>query len=68
MDVSGVQNNNYGIQSSYSTRPSYINKGAFKNDVTPGLNGKFGFGDIIYTMAQAGKAAGECGGNFMAIA
>lgn len=69
MDVSGASGNNYNIQQNiYSTRPNYLNKGAFKNDTAPGLNGRFGFGDIIYTMAQAGKPSGMCGGSFMAIA
>ena len=52
----------------FATRPSYMNKGIFKKDSVPGINPNFGFGDILYTMAQAGKASGACGGNFMCIA
>ena len=66
MNINNVQGNN--IQSSFASRPSYVNKGIFKQDPVPGLNKRFGFGDIIYTMAQAGKASGACGGNFMAVA
>ena len=70
MNTSGIggNSNNYPIQNMYQSRPDYVNKGTFKNDDLPGINKKFGFGDIIYTMAQMGKASGACGGNFMAIA
>ncbi|RAI16087.1 MAG: hypothetical protein DKM22_01015 [Candidatus Melainabacteria bacterium] len=66
--VSGNGNNNYNIQNAYSSRPNYLNKSLFAKDKTPGINRNFGFGDIIHTMAQAGKAAASCGGNFMAVA
>ncbi|MBQ9688971.1 hypothetical protein IJV79_05005 [bacterium] len=69
MDVSGAQINSYNsVHMDYSTRPSYMNKGTFRKDDLPGMNKRVGFGDVIYTMAQAGKAAGTCGANFMAIA
>ena len=64
-----VQNNfDFRSQFDYSSRPSYMNKGIFKKDKFPGLNKRVGFGDIIYTMAQAGKPSGACGGSFMAVA
>lgn len=64
-----VQNNfDFRNQFDYSSRPSYMNKGIFKKDSFPGINKRVGFGDIIYTMAQAGKPSGACGGSFMAVA
>lgn len=64
-----VQNNfDFKSQLDYSSRPSYLNKGIFKKDNLPGLNKRVGFGDIINTMAQAGKEAGVCGSMFMAVA
>ncbi len=70
MNISGVPGgvSNYEIQNAYSSRPNYVNKGIFKKDNLPGLNKRVGFGDIIYTMAQAGKPSGACGGSFMAVA
>jgi hypothetical protein len=58
----------FAPQFKYSSKPAYLSKEPFKSDVAPGLNGRFGFGDIIYTMAQAGKPSGACGGSFMAVA
>ena len=52
----------------YASRPSMLGKAAFKNDPFPGINGRVGLGDIINIPAQAGKAAGTCGGLFMALA
>lgn len=71
----GVENQQQQVQEkevsfesfTYASRPSVLNKAIFKNDPFPGMNGRVGIGDIINIPAQAGKAAGQCGGLFMAI-